>query len=130
MTVQAELQADSPGEIDPDRVTARLVRDDDVDAIARHLQLCFGQWPPFDLDSSVADHVAWKLNPNPQSRGAQIIATLKDDDHFLIAASIRHFQPIWIRGEERLLRSGGDTAVHPDWRCTREVADDGQALLE
>ena len=103
-------------EADPDRVIARLIHDDDIGAIADHLQLCFGVWPPFGIDCSVSEHVAWKLNPNPRSRASQMMVTHKDDDHFPIAVSIRAFLEIWIQGRERVLRTGGDAAVHPDWR--------------
>jgi hypothetical protein len=108
--------ASNGGAIDADRVVVREVTEADAQILADHLQRCFGRWPPYELDCSVADHVAWKMTANAKSAAEQIIATLVDDDQFVVAFTIRIRRPGWIQGERHGVIDVGDQSVHPDWR--------------
>jgi GNAT superfamily N-acetyltransferase len=100
-----------------DRLTVRLTRDEDVPAMeALFVQAFEGAWPPFAIDSSIHDHIEWKLNADPQSRSEQIVASPNDDEDFVICAAIRIRRPGWVRGESRVLMDAADMSVHPNWR--------------
>ena len=101
---------------DPDRVRVRYVREDDYDAVAEHLGRCFERWPPYEIDCSIRDHVAWKLRANEASWRQQVVATLDTDDGYIVALAIRIRRPAWIQGRKRVLLDVGDQSVHPDWR--------------
>ena len=115
-TLPPEWSNPPPG-VNPDRVAVRMIRDDDIEPIVDHLLRCFEDgWPPFEVDCSVADHVSWKLNANTESWNQQVIATLEDDDRYVVALAIRIRRPGWVRGQERVILDVTDQSVHADWR--------------
>lgn len=103
-----------------DQVRVRLTRDDDLPALeALFLEAFEGAWPPFAIDCSVQEHIAWKMNADPQSRAEQIVATPVDDDQDVICAALRIRRPGWMQGRDRVLMDAADMSVHPDWRQIR-----------
>lgn len=102
------------------RVDVRLTRDQDLPALeALFLEAFDGAWPPFEIDCSVSDHIEWKLNSDPKTRGEQIVATPVGSDDEVICAAIRIRRPGWMRGESRVLMDAADMSVRPDWRMIR-----------
>lgn len=102
------------------RVSVRLTRDNDLPAMEKLFLECFdGEWPPFQIDCSVLEHIEWKLNSDPKTRGEQIVATPEGDDDDVICAAIRIRRPGWMRGESRVLMDAADMSVRPDWRMIR-----------
>ena len=101
---------------DPDRVVVRYVGVEDVGPIAEHMLRCFEQWPWFEIDCSVAEHLHWKLSANEDSWAQQIVASLDDDDSYIVALAIRIRRPGWLRGRQCVVADVVDQSVHPDWR--------------
>lgn len=101
---------------DSDRVRVRYVRDDDAEVIADHLNRSFERWPPYEIDCSVGEHVDSKLHANEDSWRQQIVATLDDDDRYVVAFALRIRRPAWIRQQPRVLLDVCDQSVPPEWR--------------
>ncbi len=101
---------------DSDRVRVRYVREDDCEVIADHLGRAFERWPPYEIDCSVSEHVDWKLHANEGSWRQQVVATLEDDDRYVVAFALRIRRPAWIRQQPRVLLDVCDQSVPPEWR--------------
>jgi hypothetical protein len=110
---------DRPAGVSADRAVARLMRDDDAPVLARHLLLCFGEWPPYAIECSLEDHILWKMHADDASRARQTVATPIDDDRAVISSAFQIRRLCWMRGEEKWAADAADQAVDPDWRLLR-----------
>jgi GNAT superfamily N-acetyltransferase len=90
----------------------RNIQERDTDYIIELLELCYGQWPNYDLPISQNEHFKWKWSDSPF--GSTFLVSTQNDK--IVGCSGLRFNYVYINGKRVKCHLGGEAAVHPEHR--------------
>jgi GNAT superfamily N-acetyltransferase len=94
-------------------LNVRLMRDDDVDAVAQLLQDTFDGWPKVPTSAAPIDHLRWKLGEGRPGHRSHFVAEI---DGRIIAFQLNLHWHMKVGDRVLEVRRGGDAGVHPDYQ--------------
>lgn len=104
-------------------ILSRVYALGDEDQIVKLLDLIFGGWPKFDLDSSPVEYWRWKYLDHPMGKIAIGLAVVGDE---IIGCNHCMYLNIKIGERTYLSHQGVDFGVHPNYRrmgASKKIGD-------